>query len=135
MTNDFFEFLNFYMIELDVILLGVTTIYLVKRYQNNCYGGRFFSDYGVGMAIALATYITGQWIIRGWTWTWRFLGSHGWSISSPFQDQLIVLFGLLITTVGMMLLVRRISTVSKPWMWMVIAPIAATISALLAWGI
>src|SRR6266702_8886475 len=119
MTNDFFEFLNFYLIELDVVLLVVSVIYLVKRYQNNCYGGRFLSDYGVRMAIALATFVLGLWIVRAWTWVWRFLGSHGWSISSPFQDKLIVLFGLLITTIGMMQLVNRISTVSKPWLWMV----------------
>ena len=132
MSNDFLEFLNLYLVEMDAILVVVCAIYLAKRYAHNGYGGYFLSDYGVRMAIGLSLLTTGHGIIRGSTWAWRFFSSHGYDYP---ENKLIPLFGLAVITMGMLILIHQISEVSKPWLWAVVIPGAITISALFAWGI
>lgn len=130
MTNDFFEFINLYLLLVDGVVLFILTLYLLRSSNVS------WLDYGTQVALSLGLYIGGHATIRGWTWFWRFSQSHGWWTSTTFTETIPVIpFGLAMSTIGLIWLSMRLYSSISLGVWLVLVTVAAMVAASVAWFI
>jgi hypothetical protein len=122
-ANDFFEFLNLYLVMLDIPALVILWRYL---YANVGRWGAAGTQLGIGLFI----YVLGHTIIRGWTWVWRFSRNHNVEVD---WIGLILPFGLVITTVGLICVMRSVTGTISDRLWIGLAISFAIFAGLITW--
>jgi hypothetical protein len=132
-TDHFLEFLNLYLVLLDVVFVALMAYFIYR--QND------WKRPSSKLAIGLMTYVFGSGIVRGWTWIWRYVQAEHISVPFTFPTdplaaaQLPVFpIGLIITTLGMVCIVRQFyGTVSLWFSWIVVGS-ALLIAIGITWG-
>lgn len=127
-SNDFFEFLNLYLVLMDAIVLVLLTVYLLKHSRVNWF------DHATQIALALGLYVGGHGVIRGWTWFWRFSQSHGWLQSiNVAEASPVIPVGLVMTTAGLVWLSIRLYGTASLRLWVALTMLCAAIAAAVGW--
>jgi hypothetical protein len=125
-TSDLLEFLNLYLVLLDIPAMVVLAVYLARRRVNLRRKNR---DLPTDFAIALLIYVTGHTLTRGWSWAWHFQRNMHleWLM---FDATPIILATTLVTTIGLVCLMRVLVSVIDTRWWIGIAAAACAIASL-----
>jgi hypothetical protein len=118
-TNDFLEFMNLYIILIDICAIAILGRYLLDKFSN-------WSGSGASLAIGLWVYIFGHVWVRSWTWAWRYLHSYDISKETPPFTMLSV--GLIIISVGLVCIIRVLYTTVNVWSWYILVVLSGVIA-------
>jgi hypothetical protein len=122
-TNDFLEFMNLYIALIDLCALAILGMYLFEKFRD-------WNGPGASMAVGLWVYVFGHVWVRGWTWGWRFLRSHGIGGDDPSFTMLSI--GLILVSIGLVCVIRQLYTTVNVWSWYVLVILSGVIAAAVA---
>jgi hypothetical protein len=125
MIADVIEFANLYLAALDLCAMAVLIWYTFRPYD----GERAY-----WMGASLLVYLSGHLWIRSWTWWEWWLGIRATKPVAPLQQLGVTVIGLVITTVGLIMVLRQLFKTVDVRYWYGSVLGSALLAAAVTWG-
>jgi hypothetical protein len=140
-VNKFIEFMNLYLSLFDICALVVLSCYIIKVNKKGFFqrNSNFLLKPEFQLGLGLLTYILGHFWLRGWSWIqWYINDRHNEITSNPdwFNDHSqIPMFsvGIIITTIGLIFILRPLSTTVHPDIWYYCVPVITLGAIIITW--
>lgn len=120
---EFLEFLNVYLMLMDVAIIAVLVTYLIRRGKRD----KGWYDPGAQLAVAIVLYLIGHCLER----FWRMAENLNWP---HIVIEAVVPAGLIMAVIGLIWIARRLYEPIGIKVWFLIAAGLAILAASIVWG-
>jgi len=121
-TNSVLQFLNLFLVLLDVCFLSAMLSYLWRTW-----GAK-----GTSLALGLIAFVGGHTLIRSWNWFWDV---NYYIVDKHFPNLSVFVYfvALIITIFGLTMIFRAVTIIFSRWIWLGLISLITSVAFLITY--